>query len=147
MSSPSSSNRPKGHHGSRSKGRELALKFLYAADLSSQSSEDDFDRFVLQQQARGRVVDFARRLVRGVITHSKDLDQRITECAANWSLHRMAAVDRNLLRLAAFELLHEDTPPLAVINEAVELAKKFGAQKSPSFVNGILDRLHRQKES
>ena len=70
-----------------------------------------------------------------------ELDERIEQTAANWSLHRMAATDRNVLRLGAYEILHTDTPPRVAIDEAVELAKRFGAAQSAQFVNGILDQL------
>jgi len=90
---------------------------------------------------------FARELVAGVRRHRAALDAAVEGVAANWSLKRMAATDRNVLRLGAFELLHTDTPPRVAIDEAVELAKRFGAAQSSQFVNGILDKImHTEKE-
>lgn len=136
----------KRRHGTRSSGRELALKFLYAADLTGQSSEDDFDQFVMKEKDRGVVVDFARHLILGVIGNRDAIDARIQATVSNWKLERIAVVDRNILRLGIHELDLGETPPLAVINEAVELAKKFGSRESGAFVNGILDRV-RTKEA
>ena len=84
---------------------------------------------------------FAEQLLAGVREHREQLDQRFAEIAENWSLERMAPTDRNVLRLGAFEILHTDTPKRVAINEAVELAKRFGAEQSGQFVNGLLDRL------
>ena len=85
-------------------------------------------------------------LVSGVRSHCKELDKLIEQAAENWSLKRMAATDRNILRLGAFEILHTDTPDRVAIDEAVELAKRFGSAQSAQFVNGILDKLMHEKE-
>jgi N utilization substance protein B len=138
--------KPKNPHGARSSGRELALKFLYSADLSGHAGEEDFDLFVNQAKDRGRVVDFARQLVRGVVTRRAELDAHILKLAKNWTIKRMAVVDRNVLRLGIYELLFGDSPDLVVINEAVEIAKKFGSAQSGAFVNGILDQVRRRKD-
>lgn len=131
-------------HGRRTKGRELALKYLFAADLQGKGSVEDFDRFAVQQEAHGAVVVFARDLVAGVLAVRDDLDQVLRGLAANWKLERMAATDRNVLRLGAYEILHApETPVRVAINEGVELAKKFGSAQSGAFVNGILDRIRR----
>ncbi|MGA2066182.1 MAG: transcription antitermination factor NusB [Thermoguttaceae bacterium] len=90
------------------------------------------------------LVEFTRLLVAGVREHRGELDERITRAAANWSLDRMAATDRNLLRLGAYELLYGGVPPKVAIDEAVELAKRFGGAQSAQFVNGILDHLMHQ---
>ena len=85
---------------------------------------------------------FADKLIRGVLQALPELDQKITECAENWDLRRMAAVDRNILRMAIYEMLHrDDIPPVVSINEAVDIAKKFSTQDSGKFVNGILDKI------
>jgi N utilization substance protein B len=91
------------------------------------------------------LVEFTRSLVAGVRDHRSELDERITRVAANWSLDRMAATDRSLLRLGAYELLYTDAPPKVAVDEAIELAKRFGGAQSPQFVNGILDRLMHEK--
>ena len=89
--------------------------------------------------------EFAEPLVRGVLEHREVIDERLQKLAANWDLHRMAGVDRNILRLAAFEMMHrEDIPPVVAINEAVDIAKRFSTDESGRFVNGILDKLAAQ---
>jgi N utilization substance protein B len=90
------------------------------------------------------LVEFTRILVAGVQAECSEIDDRLAAAAAHWSLHRMAATDRNLLRLGAYELLFTETPPRVVIDEAVELAKRFGGAQSAQFVNGILDNLMHQ---
>lgn len=86
------------------------------------------------------LVEFAKSLVLGVLRNRVELDDLLRQRAANWSLERMAVTDRNILRLAAYEILFTETPGRVAVNEAVELAKRFGARQSPQFVNGILDR-------
>jgi len=92
-------------------------------------------------------VAFADSLLSGVRRNRGELDQLLSEAADNWSLERMATTDRNVLRLGAYEILYSETPDRVAINEAVELAKRFGAQQSPQFVNGILDRFIRRPNS
>ncbi len=91
------------------------------------------------------LVEFARTLVSGVRRNRPELDRVIEEKSDNWTLERMAVTDRNVLRLGAYEILHEDTPGRVAINEAVELAKRFGARQSAQFVNGVLDRLFHEE--
>ena len=138
--------------GNRRKGRELALQILYqldGADVSAEQGLALFWKSFSQSEERedeSEPVDdaeraFATELVRGVRTHLADLDETIGRASRNWRLERMARVDRNLLRLALFELkLSTDVPPKVAINEAIEIAKRFGTAESPAFVNGILDR-------
>ena len=134
-------------HGSRSKGREIALKYLFAVDLRGRDHVEDFDSFVVHQNARGPAVDFARKLIEGTLAHWDRFDDLLASFARNWKLARMAAVDRNILRLGCFELsCHRETPAGVVINEAVELAKRFGSNESGKFVNGILDRVREQRD-
>jgi N utilization substance protein B len=131
-------------HGTRTKGRELALKYLYGSDVQGKGSVKDFDAFAVQQEARGLAVTFARELVAGVLASKSEIDAVLTGLATNWSLGRMGVVDRNILRLGCYEILHAPEIPVRVaINEAVELAKKFGTAQSGAFVNGILDRIRR----
>lgn len=131
---------------SRHRSREAALQVLYALDLgrrddgslaraAAEAFESASQHFELPEGARA----FAKELVTGVTDHREALDARIASHARNWRVERMAAVDRNVLRLAVFELLHTETPPAVVIDEAVELARRFGGERSPAFVNGILD--------
>ena len=134
----------------RRQSRRLALQVLYAMDLAQaartgpQPTMDEvFERvaanFDLQPGAR----EFAQTLVRGVAACREDLDARIGRHSSNWRVERMAAVDRNVLRLASWELVCSDTPDSVVIDEAIELARDFGSERSPSFVNGVLDAVAR----
>lgn len=139
--------RPIGAHGSRSKGRELALKFLFGTDLRGRDDMEVLDDFILHQDARGPSADFARVLVAGILETWERLDRVIGAMAKNWALHRMATTDRNILRLGCYELLcRSETPAGVVINEAVELAKKYGTSNSGAFVNGILDRIRIRRD-
>ena len=129
--------------GKRRKGREVALQFLYQLDLHGAGDpkphEDEFwERHPVDPDTRS----FAEGLVRGSKQHQSKTDQLITQYAEHWDLERMAVVDRNILRLAVHELLWQpDVPPKVAINEAIELAKKFGTAESSRFINGLLDRI------
>lgn len=134
--------------GRRRRGREYALQMLFQMDLSGDAPEAVFGEFWTgQPDAADEVRGFAEELARGTWAARQDLDVAITSCADNWRLERMAAVDRNVLRLAAFELLHRpDTPAAVVIDEAIEVVRKYGSEQSARFVNGILDGLKRRVE-
>jgi N utilization substance protein B len=125
----------------RSRAREAALQVLYEDDLNPGHDPHQSERFLRARLRAPELLAFAQSLVSGVRRNRPELDQLLSQTADNWSLGRMAATDRNILRLGAFEILHFDTPGRVAINEAVELAKRFGARQSPQFVNGILDRL------
>ena len=130
----------------RSRAREVALQVLYGDDLNPKRDLVASDRFVeLRLHGNEELVTFARSLISGVRRNRGELDQLLTERADNWSLDRMSATDRNVLRLGAFEILYLETPDRVAINEAVELAKRFGAKQSAQFVNGVLDRFLRDK--
>lgn len=137
---------PPRHHS-----RRAALQVLYAMDLVAAEDgprrvEDVFEgvatHFDLHEGARA----FASELALGVAAHREELDASIAAHARNWRVDRMAAVDRNVLRLATFELLHTDAPASVVIDEAIELARDFGSERSPAFVNGVLDAIARGRE-
>jgi transcription antitermination protein NusB len=130
----------------RSRAREIALQVLYQDDLNPNNNPAVGDQLIQNRLRVDDLVTFARTLVAGVRRHRAELDPLIEKIAANWSLKRMSATDRNVLRLAAFELLHTDTPDRAAIDEAVELAKRFGSAQSAQFVNGILDKIMHDKE-
>jgi N utilization substance protein B len=130
----------------RSRAREVALQVLYQDDLNPRGNPALADQWVARRLSSEAAAAFARQLVAGVRRCRAELDGRIEAAAVNWSLGRMAATDRNVLRLGAYELLHTDTPPRVAINEAVELAKRYGTRQSAAFVNGILDRLMHEKE-
>jgi N utilization substance protein B len=126
----------------RSRAREVVLQLLYQDDLNPAPDIEAIEEFLRTRlNNREDLVDFARDLRRGVRANREELDALLQERAANWSLARMAATDRNILRLGAYEILHTDAPSRVAINEAVELAKRYGAKQSPQFVNGILDRV------
>ena len=142
---------------SRHRSREAALQVLYAVDLARRDPEKSAGaqvlfgeealanaavHFELPEAARG----FAGELVAGVMAHRERLDERLGAHATNWRLERMAVVDRNVLRLAAYEILYTETPREVLIDEAVDLARRFGGDRSPGFVNGILDALSRERE-
>jgi N utilization substance protein B len=129
----------------RSRAREVALQVLYQDDLNPQQPTLQTDRF-LENRLSAELIEFARSLVDGVRRNRSELDQLLGQTADNWSLGRMAATDRNVLRLGAYEILYSETPFRVAINEAVELAKRYGSKQSAQFVNGILDRLLAARE-
>ncbi len=130
----------------RSRAREVVLQVLYQDDLNPDGDLAASDRFLCRRlQNNEELVKFARNLISGVRRNREELDQVLASRADNWSLDRMAATDRNILRLGAFEILYSETPGRVAINEAVELAKRFGAKQSAQFVNGILDGLLPEK--
>ncbi len=125
----------------RSRAREVALQMLFQWDLNPEVDLNDVHEMIQEWLPDHKTAEFAWLLVRQVQKMRKELDERIEQIAQNWTLKRMSPVDRNILRLGACELLTCDTPYQVVIDEAVELAKRYGAEQSPQFVNGILDRL------
>jgi N utilization substance protein B len=124
----------------RHRAREVALQVLYQDDLNPGANPRVGEEFIARRLHVPEVAEFARSLIAGVRSHRPELDDLLERTADNWSLRRMAATDRNVLRLGAYELLHTQTPGRVAINEAVELAKRFGTSQSAQFVNGILDR-------
>ena len=132
----------------RSRAREVVLQVLYQDDLNPDSDPLAATSFLAGRlHGDEALITFAESLLSGVRRNRGELDQLLSEAADNWSLERMAATDRNVLRLGAYEILYSETPDRVAINEAVELAKRFGAQQSPQFVNGILDRFIRRPDS
>ncbi len=137
-------------HASRHRSREVALQVLFAIDLGTgkdgakrPGSEEAFEavaeHFELPEGARA----FAKELVTGVVAHRVELDEQIAAHARNWRVSRMATLDRNVLRLGAYELRYTDTALAVVVDEAIELVRRFGGDRSPPFVNGILDAIAR----
>lgn len=126
----------------RSRARQVVLQLLYQDDLNPGQDAAASEQF-LQQRLRwnAELVDFARLLLAGVRTHRPAIDRQLRRRAENWTLERMSVTDRNVLRLATYEMLYTDTPGRVVIDEAIELARRFGAAQSAQFVNGVLDRL------
>jgi transcription antitermination factor NusB len=132
----------------RTKARVIALKILYACDITKDPLEECNFRFWEGEEDRHEAVrKFSDLLVFGVRDNSEEIDRIITENATNWKLDRMATIDRNILRMACFELLFaSDIPPKVAINEAIEIAKKYGDADSGRFVNGVLDKIHKNRE-
>ncbi|MEW6614921.1 MAG: transcription antitermination factor NusB [Thermodesulfobacteriota bacterium] len=128
--------------GNRRKSRELALQILYQIDISRENARDALDLFWQNFKGLERSREFTEKLVEGVYNHKEEIDRLIEECSENWRLKRMSRVDRSILRLAIFELFYcKDVPAKVTLNEAIDLGKKFGSEKSGSFINGILDRI------
>jgi len=130
----------------RRKAREIALQFLYQLDLGGDADPTPHEaEFWARHPLDDKTRRFASAIVHGVTTNQSRIDRTISESTEHWDLDRMAVVDRNILRLAVYELLHSaEVPPKVAINEAIEIAKKFGTQESGRFINGILDRVHRE---
>jgi N utilization substance protein B len=127
--------------GKRRDGREAAVQYLYHHDLNSGENAGTPADFWELRPAKPNVQEFANQLIAGVQEHAIEIDKRISRYAQNYQLSRMLAVDRNILRLAIYEMnFAKDVPPVVAINEAIEIAKKFGADESSRFINGVLDR-------
>ena len=130
--------------GRRRKARELALQFLYGRELNEYDLAQMLENFWRLQPGRKNSMEFAEKLIRGSIENLERIDTLITEHTFNWSLDRIAIIDRNILRVAIFELLFcDDIPPIVSINEAVDIAKKYSTPYSGRFVNGVLDKLRK----
>ena len=132
--------------GSRRKARECALQMLFAADVAETPHDEvvrtywaELGDTELEDPAR----DFASRLAAGTLARLQELDERIRSRAEHWRIARMAIVDRNILRLAVYEFLHEPTPRTVAINEALEIARRFSTYEATQFINGILDAIKR----
>lgn len=141
--------------GNRRRARELALQTLYAIDANDGGMDEalvhmktwategsEVEGEDIGEGVGPDVEEFAEELVRGVIANIESIDTLLGECSTNWKVPRMALVDRNVLRLATFELQHlRDIPPKVTLNEAIEIAKRYGAGDSSAFINGVLDRI------
>lgn len=126
----------------RTRSRELALQFLYQIDLLGQDDLDGLTDFLREEGGDAETARYARLLVEGTHDARPEIDDEIRAVAQNWQIERMAVIDRNVLRMAAFELLHcDEIPPKVAINEGIELGKRFSTQNSGAFINGILDKI------
>ncbi|MBY0528530.1 MAG: transcription antitermination factor NusB [Gemmataceae bacterium] len=129
----------------RSRAREVALQLLFQRDHNANVDRASIERFVRDRLRDPALEPFCLGLYDGVVAQVADIDQRLTAAAENWRVPRMATVDRNVLRLGAYELgYNKETPASVALNEAIELARRYGSADSPAFVNGILDRLNQQ---
>jgi N utilization substance protein B len=127
--------------GRRSKARECAFQILYQWEVSREPIGDVIEGFWRVRSGTPAAREMAERLARGAHAAAEALDAMIEQTASHWRLERIATVDKNILRLGAYELTREQTPPRVVIDEAVEIAKRFGGADSPAFVNGVLDAI------
>jgi transcription antitermination factor NusB len=136
----------------RTRARELSLQLLYQVDIRRDDIDSLIDDFWSNQihnseELEQQIKDFATRLAKGTIENIKSIDAVIVSYTQNWQLERMAAIDRNIMRMACYELLYlDDIPPKVSINEAVDLAKKYGDTESGKFVNGILDKINKKEK-
>ena len=126
---------------SRSRAREIALQALYQIEANPVAAPEHLDRFLAGRLRVQPLVDFAKALVEGVQQEQVSLDATLDGLAHNWRVARMAATDRAVLRIAVFELLHTDVPGPVAVNEAIELARRYGTEASPRFVAGILGKV------
>ncbi len=132
----------------RSRAREVALQLLFQRDANPKVPRPAIEEFARERLLHNAgLVAFCLSLYDGVVTNAADIDGKLIAAAENWRLPRMAAVDRNVLRLGAFELFFApETPPKVALDEAIELVRRYGSQDSPAFVNGVLDRLLKSRE-
>lgn len=130
----------------RSRAREVALQILFQFDHNTRVDRSALEQFAQERLRENRLIAFCWQLVDGVRANREAIDQKLASAAENWRLPRMAGVDRNVLRIGAFEMLFAaDAPPIAALDEAIELARRFGSADSSAFVNGVLDRLKRDE--
>ena len=131
--------------GKRRSSRELALKFLYQFELNGGDLDEQIKLFLERNSSQEDVANFMKELVMALIDKMEEIDEIIQKFSDHWILDRMTVIDRNILRMGACELLFNfSTPPKVVINEAIDIAKKYGNEDSPEFINGILDRVYNE---
>ena len=132
--------------GTRRKSRELALQALFQGELAGQNGLLDFEEFCAHFQVNKKAIPYAKKLLDGVQEKADMLNQLISKYAENWRLERMSLIDRNILRLAVYEVHYQDDVPVSVaINEAVEIAKRYSTDDSGPFINGILDAMAKKE--
>ena len=131
--------------GKRRSSRELALKFLYQSELNAGNIDEQMKLFLERNSLHDEVEVFMMELVKSTLKQMKEIDEIIQKFSENWVLDRMTVIDRNILRMGTCELLFNfSTPPKVAINEAVDIAKKYGNEDSPEFINGILDKIYKE---
>jgi len=132
----------------RTKSREVALHVLYQVEITKKPLDEAFANYLENDPQCDEVRDFSKTLIFGVKENSAHIDEVIKKYVKNWEIDRMAIIDRNILRISVFELLFVDeVPPKVSINEAIELAKRFGDIDSPRFVNGVLDKIYKTENA
>jgi len=128
--------------GNRRFSRELVIQFLYYTEMNKGEIVSQLKSFWENNSCQEDVQSFTEDILNDIFDHKKEIDARLEKYSDNWTLSRMAVIDRNLLRMAASELMYSKTvPPKVAIDEAVEIAKKYGTEDSPNFINGVLDRI------
>ena len=131
--------------GKRRSSRELALKFLYQSELNKGNIDEQMKLFLKRNSSQEEVETFMLELVKSTLKQINEIDEIIQKFSDNWVLDRMTVIDRNILRMGTCELLFSfSTPPKVAINEAVDIAKKYGNEDSPEFINGILDKIYKE---
>ncbi|MFV0415822.1 MAG: transcription antitermination factor NusB [Chthoniobacterales bacterium] len=131
--------------GARREGREAAVQYFYQRDLSGEKSPESLSDFYAIRNLSPSARKFCTKLVQGISEHQENIDKKIQGNAKNYDINRLSAVDRNILRLAIFEITEcPDVPPAVSINEAIEIAKKYSTEDSGRFVNGILDQIRKE---
>ena len=131
--------------GKRRLSRELALKFLYQFELTGGELDEQIKLFLKQNSSKDDAENFMRSLVFSLLDKVKEIDEVIQKYSDHWVLDRMTVIDRNILRMGVCELLFDfSTPPKVVINEAIDIAKKYGNEDSPEFINGVLDKVFKE---
>ena len=131
--------------GKRRSSRELALKFLYQFELNGGDLDEQIKLFLERNSSQEDVANFMKELVVSLIDKMEEIDEIIQKFSDHWILDRMTVIDRNILRMGACELLFNfSTPPKVVINEAIDIAKKYGNEDSPEFINGVLDKVYKE---
>ena len=131
--------------GKRRSSRELALKFLYQFELNGGDLDEQIKLFLERNSSQEDVANFMKELVVSLIDKMEEIDEIIQKFSDHWILDRMTVIDRNILRMGTCELLFNfSTPPKVVINEAIDIAKKYGNEDSPEFINGILDKVYNE---
>ena len=132
--------------GSRRKSREVALQLLYQIEINPLDTREILDLFWQSFEPPEEIKAFASQIVDGVRRHRDDIDSLIDGYSDHWKLERMTLIDRNILRLGVYELMYaEDVPVKVAINEAIELGKKYGSEESGAFINGVLDKIHKER--
>ena len=130
----------------RTRARELALQYLYSLEGTKVEPQPDAGRFLAEHSKDADMIRFARDLIDGVLSRREEIDAEIKGVAERWDFSRLAAIDRNVLRIGAYELIaREDIPPQVTLNEAIELAKRYSTEKSGAFVNGLLDKIRERR--
>ena len=133
--------------GTRRRARELAMQALFYMDMNDEHSEELLDRFCQNFSPSHRTMSFLLKIVNGVLGARSEIDVLIERFSQNWKIQRMSLVDRNVMRIAVYELLYcEDIPPKVSINEAVDVGKKYGSEESGAFINGIIDSVRMAME-